>query len=124
MRCCTEDIDLVADLAFEQTGLLASKLNTDFYADAGQMREAIRRWEVDPSGSVELKVASAEDTILEKLIWYKSGGQISDHQWSDVLGIATTQQLDREYLREWAPELGVADLLEKLFDEAGQIHLA
>lgn len=39
---CTEEIDLVAHLAPGQTGLLASKLNTDFYADAGQMREAIR----------------------------------------------------------------------------------
>jgi len=157
----TKDVDLVADLAPEQTESLASKLNTDFYADAGQMREAIRygrafnaihfatgfkidvfplrkdafhagemarsekrRWEVDPTGSVELKVASAEDTVLEKLVWYKRGGQISDQQWSDVLGIATTLQLDREYLREWAPKLGVADQLERLFDEAGQIHLA
>jgi hypothetical protein len=93
---CTKDVDLVADLAPEQTESLASKL----------------------------KAASAEDTVLEKLVWYKQGGQISDQQWSDVLGIATTLQLDREYLREWAPKLGVAELLEQLLGEAGQIHLA
>ncbi|HEX4135151.1 MAG TPA: hypothetical protein VHY84_11120, partial [Bryobacteraceae bacterium] len=69
-----------------------------------------------------LRVASAEDTILEKLVWYKRGGQVSDHQWSDVLGVATTRRLDREYLRGWAPKLGVADLLERLFGEAAQIQ--
>jgi hypothetical protein len=157
----TRDIDLVADVKPEQTDLLAAKLNTDFYADAGQMREAIRFgrafnaihfatgfkidifplgkdafhagelarsekrvWEVDPAGRVELQVSSAEDTILEKLAWYKRGGQVSGQQWSDVLGIATTRQLDREYLRAWAPRLLVSDLLERLFGEAGQIYLA
>src|SRR5579863_577846 len=157
----TKDIDLVADLKPEQTDLLVSKLNTDFYADAAQMREAIRFgrafnaihfatgfkidifplgkdafhagelarsekrvWEVDPTGSVELQVSSAEDTVLEKLAWYKRGGQISGQQWSDVLGIATTRQLDRDHMRKWAPRLGVSDLLERLFGEAGQIHLA
>jgi hypothetical protein len=155
----TGDVDLIADLAPQQTESLAAKLNTDFYADAGQMREALRYgrafnaihfttgfkidvfplrndafhagelaraekrvWEVDHTGSVELRVASAEDTILEKLVWYKRSGETSDHQWSDVLGVATTRRLDREYLREWAPKLGVADLLERLFGEAGQIH--
>ena len=39
-----------------------------------------------------------------------------------MLGIATTLQLDREYLREWAPKLGVAELLEQAVREAGQIH--
>jgi hypothetical protein len=157
----TRDIDLVADVKPEQTDLLAAKLNTDFYADAGQMREAIRFgrafnaihfatgfkidifplgkdafhagelarsekrvWEVDLTGRVELQVSSAEDTILEKLAWYKRGGQVSGQQWSDVLGIATTRQLDREYLRAWAPRLLVSDLLERLFGEAGQIYLA
>jgi hypothetical protein len=156
----TQDVDLVADLKPEQTELLASKLNADFYADAGQMREAIRYgrafnaihfatgfkvdifplekdafhlgelarsekrvWEVDPASCVELQVASAEDTVLEKLSWYKRGGQIADRQWSDVLGVATTRSLDWEYLREWAPGLGIADLLERLFGEASQIHL-
>ncbi len=141
----TKAVDLVADLKPEQTDLLASKLNTDFYADAGQMREAIRFgrafnaihfvtgfkidifplgkdafhavelarsekrvWEIDSTGSVELQVSTAEDTILEKLAWYKRCGEVSGQQWSEVLGIATTRQLDREYMREWAPGLVLA----------------
>ena len=37
----------------------------------------------------ELKanVSSAEDTILIKLKWYRLGGELSERQWGDVLGI-------------------------------------
>jgi predicted nucleotidyltransferase len=60
-------------------------------------------------------VATAEDSILAKLSWYRAGGEISDTQWSDVLGIIGMQgeHLDFEYLREWAAKLKVLDLLEK-----------
>ncbi|MFN8499922.1 MAG: hypothetical protein U0641_18870 [Anaerolineae bacterium] len=59
-------------------------------------------------------VASAEDTILTKLEWYRSGGEVSERQWRDILGILKTQGalLDVVYLREWAQQLGIADLLE------------
>ena len=64
--------------------------------------------------------ASAEDTILSKLEWYRLGGEMSDRQWRDVLGVIAVQKerLDRDYMREQATVLGVADLLEKAFDEA------
>ena len=32
-------------------------------------------------------VASAEDTVLAKLEWYRLGGEVSDRQWRDVLGV-------------------------------------
>ena len=65
-------------------------------------------------------VASAEDTVLTKLEWYRMGGEISDRQWRDVLSVIKVQgeQLDREYLRHWAVQLGVADLLERVLDQA------
>lgn len=58
--------------------------------------------------------ASVEDTILAKLEWYRLGGEVSERQWRDVLGVIRTQadRLDLGYLRQWAPELDVADLLE------------
>ena len=32
-------------------------------------------------------VASAEDTVPFKLEWYRLGGEVSDRQWHDVLGV-------------------------------------
>lgn len=66
-------------------------------------------------------VASPEDTILAKLDWYRLGGGVSDRQWGDVTGVLKMQgeRLDFAYLRQWAKELGVADLLEQALDDAG-----
>lgn len=60
-----------------------------------------------------IAVVSAEDSILLKLEWYRLGGEISDRQWSDILGVLRVQadRLDGPYLDRWAAELGVADLL-------------
>lgn len=62
------------------------------------------------------RVASAEDTILAKLEWYRQGGEVSDRQWRDVVSIVAVQgnRLDWDYLRRQAIALGVIDLLEKL----------
>lgn len=44
----------------------------------------------------------------------------SQRQWSDVLGLVRTQgpALDLEYLRRWAHELRIADLLARAMREA------
>jgi len=36
-------------------------------------------------------VASPEDMVLQKLIWYRDGGGVSDRQWGDVVGVIKTQ---------------------------------
>jgi len=66
-------------------------------------------------------VASAEDTILAKLEWYRLGGETSERQWRDALGVIRVQgeRLDRTYMRQMAIELGVADLLARALDESG-----
>ena len=66
-----------------------------------------------------LYVKTAEDILLRKLLWYQMGGEVSDRQWSDMLGIARTQGdgLDRSHVERWACELGVQHLLEKLLAE-------
>jgi hypothetical protein len=67
------------------------------------------------------KFASPEDTILSKLEWYRAGGEVSDRQWRDVLGVLKIRagELDLDYLQEWAKELKVTDLLERALKEAG-----
>lgn len=66
-------------------------------------------------GTRSLRVATAEDILLRKLEWYRAGGETSDRQWHDILGILRLRQrdLDRGYLDRWAPELGVDDLLRR-----------
>ena len=65
-------------------------------------------------------VTSPEDTILAKLEWYRMGGEVSDRQWRDILGVLKTQagQLNLDYLRKWAIELHVSDLLERVLHES------
>jgi hypothetical protein len=69
---------------------------------------------------VSAKFASPEDTVLAKLEWYRLGGEVSDRQWRDVLGVLKTRagELDLDYLRKWAGELNVGDLLERALKEA------
>ncbi len=64
-------------------------------------------------------VTSAEDIILAKLEWFRMGGEVSERQWRDVLGVMKTQGalLDAAYLRHWAAELKVSDLLARAFRE-------
>jgi arginine deiminase len=67
----------------------------------------------------KIYIASAEDTILSKLEWYRMGGEISDRQWNDILGIIKVQKgkLDHEYLYRGAKLLEVGDLLNKALQE-------
>ena len=100
----------------------ADVLKFDFFPatspyDRSQLeRRQLRNAELFGS-KLEVAVASAEDTILNKLRWYRLGGHVSERQWSDLLGILDVRaaKLDRLYLTTWAPQLGVADLLDRLF---------
>lgn len=60
-----------------------------------------------------------EDIVLAKLDWFRLGGEVSERQWRDILGVLKTQReaLDVDYLRQWAQLLGVADLMERALGE-------
>ena len=65
--------------------------------------------------------ASAEDIVLSKLERYRLGGEVSDRQWRDVLGVLKVQgdRLDQDYIHRMSSIMGVADLLSPAFEEAG-----
>ncbi len=68
---------------------------------------------------VSAKFSSPEDIILAKLEWYRLGGEASERQWRDILGVLKTRagELDLGYLRKWANELKVNDLMERALKE-------
>lgn len=92
---------------------------SDEFSKVQLQRRELRK--LAPDNEQMIYVATAEDTILAKLRWYNSGGRVSNSQWSDVIGIigASSTRLELDYLRQWAQTLGVTDLLDKAFLEAG-----
>jgi hypothetical protein len=86
---------------------------------------AFRRARLGPIGlgddHLEVPLASAEDVVLNKLEWFRQGGEVSERQWRDVQGVLKVRgpDLDRRYLEQWAAELGVLDLLQRALTEAG-----
>ena len=83
-------------------------------------RRTVKEIALGGGALVAVPVATAEDTLLMKLAWYRAGGEVSERQWNDVRGIAAVEQgrLDREYLRRWADDLKVADLLAQALARA------
>jgi len=104
---------------------LSTMIKIDVFISSGRVFDKIsfsRRKKdklTEEADSVQVFLCSAEDTILSKLEWYKSGGSVSDRQWNDILGVIKVQGelLNKKYLLKWAEELGVEDLLEKAFTE-------
>jgi hypothetical protein len=74
------------------------------------------------SGSRVIRFASPEDTILQKLLWFRLGGETSERQWRDVRGVLSIQgtSLDHDYLIRSAQILKVTDLLERAREESAK----
>ena len=105
---------------------LATMFKIDVFMTRGRAfdRESLGRarreaFSADPKAPRVL-VASAEDTVLAKLEWFRKGGGVSERQWADVVGVLKLggPNLDVGYLRRWAGALRVTDLLERALDEA------
>jgi hypothetical protein len=105
---------------------LHTMLKVDVYILTGRPfdRESFRRRLEAPledtEGARQYAVDTPEDTVLHKLEWYRAGGEVSDRQWSDIIGVVKVQSglLDLDYMRRWAASLGVEDLLDRAFEEA------
>jgi hypothetical protein len=96
----------------------ATQLKIDLFVAGGTALDAqqlARRMPVDVGAGRILHVHPPEDVLLQKLRWYRRGGDASHRQWRDVLGIVRVQGagLDVGYLRANAGALGVTDLLDR-----------
>jgi hypothetical protein len=88
-------------------------------------REAFKRKKIDSVGEepdiASFYFSSEEDIIISKLEWYKLGGEVSERQWKDLIGVLKIQgkKLDFNYLKKWAGDLGLSTLLDNAINEAG-----
>jgi hypothetical protein len=90
-------------------------------------REEFRRREAHQpmtSKGPALVFKTPEDTILRKLEWYRAGGEVSEQQWRDVLGVLAVcrARLDDAYLDRWATSLKISDLLARARNEAEPVE--
>jgi len=77
--------------------------------------ERRQRFVIEQTPRREIVVASAEDTVAQKLYWHALGDRVSERQWSDALGVLKVagHTLDFEYLRHVSTLLGVDGLLDE-----------
>jgi hypothetical protein len=123
------DADAVRDAIRRRSSFNAIHLDTMLKVDVfiPKMRafdqEELRRTrqEILAEGTRSFYMSSPEGTILNKLEWYRMGGEVSDRQWNDILGALKVQgtALDMVYMQRWAKALQVTDLLERALVEAG-----
>jgi len=119
------DADMIREAITKRASFNVIHLATMFKADVFIMKpdawsreemSRARQEQLDgPNGTVTIRFASPEDTLLHKLVWFRLGNELSDRQWSDILGVLKIQgeRLDDEYLKRWASPLGVDDLLAR-----------
>lgn len=86
----------------------------------GQLITRRRLATIVDTSTVQMSFVSPEDTILLKLRWYVEGGEVSQRQWDDIMGVLRVQakSLDRVYLVQWAQRLGVNHLLDRAIQQA------
>ena len=89
-------------------------------ADPFDRSELERRGRLEVRAGKSLFVKSPEDSVLRKLLWFRSGGGVSERQWRDVVQVLrrSRARLDTAYLDAWAARLDLVDLLARARREA------
>ena len=82
-------------------------------------RSRFARKYIEEVMGIQITVSSPEDTILAKLKWAKQSGG-SEKQFTDALRVYEVQfkKLNMDYVQNWAKELGVELMLQKIQKEA------
>jgi hypothetical protein len=84
----------------------------------GQLTRAIRLELV--ALAPPLPVLGPEDVVLQKLAWFRAGGEVSERQWRDVVAVLRTvgPDLDDGYLDGVASPTGLDALLARARHDA------
>lgn len=105
---------------------LKTMIKVDLFVFTGTplARQEMARRQILPipgEPEIHLQIASPEDTILQKLLWHRKGGEVSERQWNDILGVIKVQgkALDLGYLKDWAERSDIQDLLAQAFTDSG-----
>jgi hypothetical protein len=122
------DEDAIRDAIARRTSFnlihLESYLKADVFVakddEAFRLQMQRRQRFVLGETSNEIVVASPEDVVAQKLSWFALGGEVSERQWLDALGVLKVSApiLDLAYLHRIAVLLGVEPLLERALREA------
>lgn len=127
------DVDAIADAARRRSSFnvihIASAFKVDVFVPRATAYDDLEMERSQPQVIDEktgdtIRFSTAEDTMLAKLLWFRQGGEVSERQWRDVLGILRIAgpTLDQGYLVRWAGLLGVTDLLDRASAEAGLLR--
>jgi hypothetical protein len=88
---------------------------------SGQL-DRVRVVDIVP-GAPPLPILGPEDVVLQKLRWFKMGGEVSDRQWRDILSVLrlSAGALDTDYLANTAENAGMRELLERALRDASGV---
>lgn len=79
--------------------------------------EALRRARehLVPGSTGRLRILTVEDILLNKLRWFRLGGESSDTQVRDIRALVALNRsvLDLPYLAKWSHALGLGELLDR-----------
>ena len=94
-------------------------LKKDAFNQAMMRRAVEGVLNLDEEEPFTVQFSSPEDIILQKLSWFRLGGEQSERQWKDILGVLNIQRdtLDFKYMKLWAKQINVNDLLDQAISE-------
>ena len=75
---------------------------------------------IDALADEPVPVVTAEDIVIAKLRWYRAGGEVSEQQWRDIIGVLRVEagRLDTAYLNAWTSKLRLDDLFRRAVQAA------
>jgi hypothetical protein len=108
-------VDAVRRLSTFSAIHLKSLVKIDFFVaePRPEVYRQLERRREKVIGDTPVSFYAPEDILVRKLIWFRMGGEVSDRQWRDILGILriAREPLDDAYLDRAAAAFEVTDLL-------------